>query len=463
MEWKEPSCPSRDRGAAQQRTPQSDGRGSRDINVVVTGFRASRGNTEVRGHSDPSAGRPVQLDLGRGLVGLTPHARAAPRPRRCGSAGRPSSRPSFRQPSSGYRQLRFGPPQPIALRTELAPARQGRVSRQTGLAAVVQLTDLHVTDVQNPLRFEYLDRRCRTGHRPQELLGTHGATALVRRVNSLRGGPFTGRADRRRDDHRGQHGQPVQARARVAPHDPRGRSRRPLERRPRRLRGSRGLRARGVLAAREHDGRPLQGVRVPRRTRVAGRGDPAVRISRARRAVAADHGQPRRRGTRDPGAAGRDCRVVRRRPQGVLGRFRGGAPARSQAVREDAAGPPRSRRRRGRAADGGDRRTRRDQRGVTPTCAGRRSPGRSTSRRFARPGSPVRVPPVTATPGTTTAPASTTRTGCRNRSSPSASTRPTRPAAQTGLSAPVSCTGSSNSSSRPGVCTSSCSATIHRT
>ncbi len=96
-------------------------------------------------------------------------------------------------PTARYRQLTTGPPQPIALRTELAPARAGRASHRTGLAAVVQLTDLHVTDVQNPLRFEYLDRRCRTGHRPQELLGTHGAAALVRRVNSLRGGPFTGR------------------------------------------------------------------------------------------------------------------------------------------------------------------------------------------------------------------------------------------------------------------------------
>lgn len=58
---------------------------------------------------------------------------------------------------------------------------------------VVQYGSLHVTHVQNPLRFEYLDRRCRTGHRPQELLGTQGAAALVRRVNSLRGGPITGR------------------------------------------------------------------------------------------------------------------------------------------------------------------------------------------------------------------------------------------------------------------------------
>jgi len=95
--------------------------------------------------------------------------------------------------SAAYRLLATGPPLPIALRTELAPALRSRGDRRTALASVVQLTDLHVTDVQNPLRFEYLDRRCRTGHRPQELLGTQGATALVRRVNSLRGGPFTGR------------------------------------------------------------------------------------------------------------------------------------------------------------------------------------------------------------------------------------------------------------------------------
>lgn len=95
--------------------------------------------------------------------------------------------------STGYRLLTTGPAQPIALRTELATAGEKRALLRTGLASVVQLTDLHVTDVQNPLRFEYLDRRCGTGHRPQELLGTHGLTALVRRVNSLRGGPFTGR------------------------------------------------------------------------------------------------------------------------------------------------------------------------------------------------------------------------------------------------------------------------------
>ena len=112
-------------------------------------------------------------------------------------------------PTARYRQLTTGPPQPIALRTELAPAGdEPRRPAGPGWPAVVQLTDLHVTDVQNPLRFEYLDRRCRTGHRPQELLGTHGAAALVRRVNSLRGGSLHRPADRRGDDDGRQHRQP---------------------------------------------------------------------------------------------------------------------------------------------------------------------------------------------------------------------------------------------------------------
>jgi metallophosphoesterase (TIGR03767 family) len=95
--------------------------------------------------------------------------------------------------ATGYQRLTVGPAQPITLRTELAHAGEGRARLRVGLASVVQVTDLHITDVQNPLRFEYLDRHCTTGHRPQELLGTHGAAALVRRINSLADGPFTGR------------------------------------------------------------------------------------------------------------------------------------------------------------------------------------------------------------------------------------------------------------------------------
>ena len=95
---------------------------------------------------------------------------------------------------SGYRRLTENPGWLPVVREELAAARRGREDRRTGLATVVQVSDLHVTDVQHPMRFEYLDRINATGHRPQELLGVHGTAALVRRVNGLRGGPATGRA-----------------------------------------------------------------------------------------------------------------------------------------------------------------------------------------------------------------------------------------------------------------------------
>ena len=95
--------------------------------------------------------------------------------------------------SGGYQPLRTGPGEPVIVRTELASASRHRAGLRSALASLVQITDLHITDVQNPLRFEYLDRYCGSGYRPQELLGTHGATALVRRINSLHTGPLTGR------------------------------------------------------------------------------------------------------------------------------------------------------------------------------------------------------------------------------------------------------------------------------
>jgi metallophosphoesterase (TIGR03767 family) len=79
------------------------------------------------------------------------------------------------------------------LRQELALAHRSREDRREGLATLVQISDLHITDVQNPMRFEYIDRINATAHRPQELLGVHGTAALVQRINALPGGPATGR------------------------------------------------------------------------------------------------------------------------------------------------------------------------------------------------------------------------------------------------------------------------------
>ncbi|MGR8010538.1 TIGR03767 family metallophosphoesterase [Streptomyces hypolithicus] len=94
--------------------------------------------------------------------------------------------------ASGYRRLAAGPGWKRVVRTQLAAARSGRADRRTALASFVQLTDLHITDVQHPVRTEYLRAQADAAWRPQEALTVHGAISLVERVNALRGGPVTG-------------------------------------------------------------------------------------------------------------------------------------------------------------------------------------------------------------------------------------------------------------------------------
>ncbi|MEU9289067.1 TIGR03767 family metallophosphoesterase [Streptomyces sp. NPDC048275] len=92
----------------------------------------------------------------------------------------------------GYRRLVSGPGWPLAVRGELAAPGAGRQDRRTALACFVQFTDLHLADVQNPLRTEFLRSRRATAWRPQEALTVAGAVALVEQVNALGGGPYTG-------------------------------------------------------------------------------------------------------------------------------------------------------------------------------------------------------------------------------------------------------------------------------
>ncbi|MBT2401968.1 TIGR03767 family metallophosphoesterase, partial [Streptomyces sp. ISL-100] len=94
--------------------------------------------------------------------------------------------------ASGYRRLTTGPGWQRVVRTQLTAARSGRAERRTPLASFVQLTDLHLTDVQHPVRTEYLRAHAPGAWRPQEALTVHGAISLVERVNALRGGPVTG-------------------------------------------------------------------------------------------------------------------------------------------------------------------------------------------------------------------------------------------------------------------------------
>lgn len=94
----------------------------------------------------------------------------------------------------GYRLLSSGPGWPIEVREDLVAAQSDRDDRRTPLASFVQFTDLHIMDAQSPVRFEYTHPLLGSGaHRPQETLGSIGASALVSRVNALRNGPVTGR------------------------------------------------------------------------------------------------------------------------------------------------------------------------------------------------------------------------------------------------------------------------------
>ncbi|MDP9441875.1 MAG: TIGR03767 family metallophosphoesterase, partial [Actinomycetota bacterium] len=87
------------------------------------------------------------------------------------------------------------------MRTLGPEARRGREDRRVPLASVVHLTDVHIIDAESPSRVEFLDRysdpplpdRVAAAYRPQETLTAQVAEAMVRRVNSLSGGPITGR------------------------------------------------------------------------------------------------------------------------------------------------------------------------------------------------------------------------------------------------------------------------------
>ncbi|MEU7639300.1 TIGR03767 family metallophosphoesterase [Streptomyces sp. NPDC039016] len=93
--------------------------------------------------------------------------------------------------TGAYKRLVAGPGWPLVVRGDLAGAGAGRDDRRTGLASFVQFTDLHLADVESPVRFEYLARFNGSAYRPQEALTVRGASSLVERVNAVRRGPYT--------------------------------------------------------------------------------------------------------------------------------------------------------------------------------------------------------------------------------------------------------------------------------
>ncbi|HVF21381.1 MAG TPA: TIGR03767 family metallophosphoesterase [Mycobacteriales bacterium] len=105
--------------------------------------------------------------------------------------------------AGGYRLLVAGAGEPHILRTDLkVPALPGRAARRTGVLAFAHLTDIHVIDAQSPARVEFTDRYndaptssliFEKAYRPQEVLTTQLADAIIRGARGVRSGPVTGR------------------------------------------------------------------------------------------------------------------------------------------------------------------------------------------------------------------------------------------------------------------------------
>ncbi|WP_367135091.1 TIGR03767 family metallophosphoesterase [Saccharothrix sp. HUAS TT1] len=95
---------------------------------------------------------------------------------------------------TGYRRLQAGPGWPLVVRPDLVAPSPGRADRRTSLACFVQFTDMHMIDTQSPARFEYTHPLLGSGaFRPHETLAQHTSAALVRKINGIGAGPFTGR------------------------------------------------------------------------------------------------------------------------------------------------------------------------------------------------------------------------------------------------------------------------------
>ncbi|MFC9605294.1 TIGR03767 family metallophosphoesterase [Streptomyces niveus] len=110
------------------------------------------------------------------------------------SAGRTTlhSLAAPRDPSATFRRLGDGPGWRRVVREQFASAKSGREDRRTVLSSFVQLTDLHVTDVQHPVRTEYVRSQSPGAWRPHEALSVAGAVSLVEQINALGTGPATG-------------------------------------------------------------------------------------------------------------------------------------------------------------------------------------------------------------------------------------------------------------------------------
>ena len=101
-----------------------------------------------------------------------------------------------------YRRLAPAVGEPHQVRTDLVGGSAAMAASTRGRPILVlgHVTDLQLTDVQSPTRFEYLNRgfgdpryrKIIPVQRPQEALTAHAVDATVRTLNALEGGPTSG-------------------------------------------------------------------------------------------------------------------------------------------------------------------------------------------------------------------------------------------------------------------------------
>ncbi|MFJ4923727.1 TIGR03767 family metallophosphoesterase [Streptomyces sp. NPDC088725] len=97
-----------------------------------------------------------------------------------------------RDEKAAFRRLGDGPGWNRVVRDDLAAAGNRRAERRTVLTSFVQLTDLHLADVQHPVRTEYMRSQGLSSWRPQEALTVPGAVSLIEQINALKAAPATG-------------------------------------------------------------------------------------------------------------------------------------------------------------------------------------------------------------------------------------------------------------------------------
>jgi metallophosphoesterase (TIGR03767 family) len=108
--------------------------------------------------------------------------------------------------AGGYRPVVSQAGEPHVVRTDLGTgADAGRAARRTAILSFAHLTDVHIIDAQSPARAEYVDRfedkysdsdptigLLTSAYRPQEMLTSQVADAMVQAINRIGKGPVTG-------------------------------------------------------------------------------------------------------------------------------------------------------------------------------------------------------------------------------------------------------------------------------